>query len=124
MDEEIYICPACGYTDGTSIVPEHCPQCLSSYHEVDEDDNACGGIFEPISIWIEETKRGRHKHIIQRCEFCGALQTSEITGYDNPVKLLSVAAKPIGNPPFPVERMEELTMLMGGQGSTEGYYEE
>jgi hypothetical protein len=27
---------------------------------------------------------------------------------------MSVALKPLGNPPFPLEKIEELTALMGG----------
>lgn len=29
---------------------------------------------------------------------------------------MSIAMKPIGNPPFPLERIEEMTMPMGGEG--------
>ena len=36
---------------------------------------------------------------------------------DNPMKLMSIALKPLALPPFPLERVEELTALMGGEGS-------
>jgi hypothetical protein len=31
---------------------------------------------------------------------------------DNPVKLMSIAMKPIANPPFPIERMQEISDLL------------
>ena len=33
------------------------------------------------------------------------------------MKLMSIAMKPVAFPPFPLERIEELTALMGGEGS-------
>ena len=33
------------------------------------------------------------------------------------MKLMSIAMRPLASPPFPIERMEELTRLMGGEGS-------
>ena len=39
---------------------------------------------------------------------------------DNPMKLMSIALKPLALPPFPLERVEELTALMGGEGSLKG----
>lgn len=36
---------------------------------------------------------------------------------DNPMKLMSIALRPLCRPPFPLERIEELTALMGGEGS-------
>ncbi len=35
---------------------------------------------------------------------------------DNPIKLMSIAMKPLCEPPFPLERIEEMTALMGGDG--------
>ena len=32
------------------------------------------------------------------------------------MKLMSIAMKPLCLPPFPIERIEELTALMGGDG--------
>ena len=39
-----------------------------------------------------------------------------IAADDNPMKLMSLAMKPISSPPFPLERIEEMTRLMGGDG--------
>ncbi len=35
------------------------------------------------------------------------------------MKLMSIAMKPVAFPPFPLKRIEELTALMGGEGSVE-----
>lgn len=40
---------------------------------------------------------------------------------DNPMKLMSIALKPLTQPPFPTDRIEELTDLMGGEGSLGAY---
>jgi hypothetical protein len=36
------------------------------------------------------------------------MSSNRIAADDNPVKLMSIAMKPIGNPPFPIERMSEI----------------
>mgnify|MGYP006961995999 CR=1 FL=1 len=48
---------------------------------------------------------------------CGTLHSNRVAADDNPMKLMSIAMKPLCEPPFPVERIEELTALMGGDGS-------
>ena len=35
---------------------------------------------------------------------------------DNPMKLMSIAMKPLCSPPFPLDYIEEMTALMGGDG--------
>ncbi|SCI64204.1 Uncharacterised protein [uncultured Butyricicoccus sp.] len=35
------------------------------------------------------------------------------------MKLMSIAMKPVAFPPFPLERIEKLTALMGGESSVE-----
>ena len=47
---------------------------------------------------------------------CGALRSNRTAADDSPVKLLSIALKPLALPPFPIERMEELSSLLGGGG--------
>jgi len=32
------------------------------------------------------------------------------------MKLMAIAMKPLSSPPFPLERIEEMTRLMGGAG--------
>ena len=102
---DTFTCRVCGRL----VVPEaagsghrnHCPNCLSSLH-VDEEpgDRAsdCGGVMR-----------------------CGKLSSNRTAADDNPMKLMSVALKPLAQPPFPLEHIQKLTDLMGGSGSMEGY---
>ncbi len=59
-----------------------------------------------------------------KCQFCGEMKTTRVTEYDNRIKLLSIAAKPLSSPPFPIEKMEELTRIMGGQEKIGGRHNE
>jgi len=69
--------------------------------------------MEAISVWV---RKGGEWAIIHRCGICGHLSSNRCAADDNPLKLMSVALKPLGNPPFPLERIEELTVLMAGAG--------
>ena len=115
-----YTCKVCG----RPVVPagagtdhrNHCPNCLSSLHvDVEPGDRAsdCGGIMEPIAVWVRN--RGEWA-IIHRCRRCGALSSNRIAADDNPMKLMSIAMKPVASPPFPLEHLEEMTELMAGDG--------
>ena len=55
--------------------------------------------------------------VVHRCRQCGKISANRIAADDNPMKLMSIAMKPLARPPFPVERIEEMTLLMGGAGS-------
>lgn len=117
-----YRCPVCRWTPAEHEPDgewEHCPCCLSAIHEVDEDGFECGGTLEPISIWV---KPSGEWEIIQRCRVCGALKSSPLSEDDSPIKALTVAAKALAQPPFPIEKLEELTKIMGGRGDVGGYY--
>lgn len=115
-----FTCKYCGRL----VVPEgagsnhrnHCPNCLHSQHlDVEPGDREadCGGLMEPVAVWV----RGKGEWaIIHRCRVCGTLSSNRIAADDNPMKLMSVAMKPLALPPFPLERIEELTKLMGGEG--------
>ena len=118
---ESFTCKVCGRL----VVPQgagrdhrnHCPNCLSSLHvDVEPGDRAsdCGGHMEPIAVWVR--KNGEWA-IIHRCKMCGAISSNRIAADDNPMKLMSIAMKPLTQPPFPIERIEEMTRLMGGEGS-------
>ena len=120
---DIFTCKVCG----RQVVPEgagsshrnHCPNCLSSLHvdiEPGDRESDCGGIMEPVSVWVR--KNGEWA-IIHRCRSCGSLSSTRVAADDNPMKLMSIALKPLTLPPFPLERIEELTALMGGEGSLE-----
>lgn len=97
----------------------HCPNCLSSMH-VDEEpgdrESDCGGIMEPIGVWVR--KNGEWA-ILHRCRRCGKISSNRVAADDNPMKLMSIALKPLTSPPFPLDRIEEMTLLMGGDGCME-----
>lgn len=97
----------------------HCPNCLSSMH-VDEEpgdrESDCGGIMEPIGVWVR--KNGEWA-ILHRCRRCGKISSNRVAADDNPMKLMSIALKPLTSPPFPLDRIEEMTLLMGGDGCIE-----
>ena len=88
----------------------------SSLH-VDEEpgDRAsdCGGIMEPVAVWV---RKGDEWAIIHRCKCCGKLSSNRVAADDNPMKLMSIAMKPLCAPPFPLDYIEEMTALMGGDG--------
>lgn len=119
-NHEIFTCKVCG----REVIPDgagtdhrnHCPNCLSSLH-VDEEpgDRAsdCGGIMEPVSVWVRKSGEWA---IVHRCKRCGAFSSNRIAADDNPMKLMSIAMKPLTAPPFPLERIQEMTDLMGGEG--------
>ena len=73
----------------------------------------CGGIMEPVAVWV---RRGGEWAIIHRCKRCGALSSNRVAADDNPMKLMSIAMRPLCEPPFPLERIEEMTALMAGDG--------
>ena len=54
--------------------------------------------------------------IIHRCKMCGSFSSNRIAADDNPIKLMSIAMKPISMPPFPIEKIVEMTKMMGGEG--------
>lgn len=94
----------------------HCPNCLASLH-LDEEpgDRAsdCGGIMDAVGVWVR--KNGEWA-VIHRCRRCGKLSSNRVAADDNPMKLMSIALKPLCSPPFPLEKIEEMTALMGGDG--------
>ena len=120
---EIFTCKFCGH----EVLPEgagskhrnHCPYCLSSKHlDIEPGDRAsdCRGIMEPIAVWVRKNDEWA---IIHRCRICGTLSSNRIAADDNPIKLMSIAMKPVSLPPFPLEKIEEMTKLMGGEGTLE-----
>lgn len=69
--------------------------------------------MEPVAVWV---RRGGEWAIIHRCKRCGALSSNRVAADDNPMKLMSIAMRPLCEPPFPLERIEEMTALMAGDG--------
>lgn len=120
---EIFTCKVCGRpvvsAGAGSGHRNHCPNCLNSLHvDIEPGDRAsdCGGHMEPVAVWVR--KNGEWA-IIHRCRICGIFHSNRVAADDNPIKLMSIAMKPLAAPPFPVERIEEMTRLMGGDGSLE-----
>ena len=72
----------------------------------------CGSVMEAIAVWV---RRGGEWAIIHRCRRCGALSSNRVAADDNPMKLMSIAMRPLCEPPFPLEGIEEMTRLMGGE---------
>ena len=90
----------------------HCPRCLHSVHRdgVPGDRAAgCGGVMEPVGVWV---RRGGEWALIHRCRACGVLHSNRVAADDDPVKLMSLAVRPLAQPPFPLEHLER--MLSGG----------
>ena len=117
-------CPGCGWTPSINENEnhqDHCPNCLCSLHQETAEGLMCGGIMEPVSVWVRDDDQWE---IIQRCRLCGEIESAPLAAHDNPIKVLSIASKPLSSPPFPIEKMEELTKRMGGQGSIGGYENE
>lgn len=121
--KEIFVCKFCG----RQVIPNgagsehrnHCPNCLTSLHlDIEPGDRAsdCGGFMEPVAVWIRKNDEWT---IIHRCRQCGKMSSNRIAADDNPMKLMSIAMKPLATPPFPLERIMEMTKLMGGNGSME-----
>ena len=120
--EESFTCQVCGHLvspEGAGTAHRnHCPYCLSSKHldtEPGDRAAACGGTMEPIAVWV---RKGGEWALIHRCRVCGALSSNRIADDDNPVKLLSLAMKPVSSPPFPLERIAELTELLAREKKT------
>lgn len=118
---ESFTCRVCGRLvtpDGAGTDHRnHCPNCLSSVHldiEPGDREADCGGVMEPVGVWV---RKGGEWAVIHRCRICGMLSSNRIAADDNPMKLMSIAMRPLTAPPFPLERLEELTALMGGEGS-------
>lgn len=117
---ETFTCKNCG----REVVPtgagtshrNHCPNCLCSVHLDNEPGDRqadCGGLMEPITVWI---KKNGEWSIVHRCRICGTLNSNRIAADDNPMKLMSLAMKPLSFPPFPLDKIREMTALMGGEG--------
>ena len=116
--ETSFVCKVCGRTvfpsGAGSGHRNHCPWCLSSLHldrEPGDRDAACGGVMEPVAVWV---RKGGEWAVIHRCRLCGTLHSNRVAADDNPMKLLSIAMKPVASPPFPLDHIGEMTKLTGG----------
>jgi len=83
----------------------HCPLCLWSVHVDDRPGDrsaGCGGGMEPIAIWVRP--HGEWS-LVHRCGTCHAVRVNRVAGDDSEYALLSLAARPMAQPPFPVTRL-------------------
>ena len=59
--------------------------------------------MEPIALWV---RHGNEWALVQRCTKCGVIRTNRIAGDDNELLLVSMAVRPLANPPFPLETLD------------------
>jgi len=109
-EERPFTCRACGCL----VTPEgggthhrnHCPKCLHSVHlDNQPGDRAagCGGDMEPVGVWV---RKGGEWAIIHRCRRCGVFHSNRVAADDDPIQLMSLAVRPLAQPPFPLEHLE------------------
>ncbi|MBS1715545.1 MAG: RNHCP domain-containing protein [Armatimonadetes bacterium] len=106
---EAFTCRNCGlYVPCFGFGTEHrnhCPNCLCCVHldvEPGDRDADCGALMEPIAVWV---RKGGEWAVIHRCRKCGSLSSNRTASDDNPTLLMSLAVKPLAQPPFPLERL-------------------
>lgn len=113
--QNTYKCTVCGFTANINEKEyDHCPKCLSKRHETDFDGYECGKIMEPVAVWVKPSDEWE---IVYRCKVCGEMESAPVKRDDNYLKLMSIVAKPLAQPPFPIEKIEELAEITGGSGS-------
>lgn len=109
-EQHPFTCRTCGHL----VTPEgggtqhrnHCPKCLHSVHLDDQPGDrasGCGGDMEPAGVWV---RRGGEWAIIHRCRRCGVFHSNRVAADDDPIQLMSLAVRPLAQPPFPLERLE------------------
>ena len=117
--EAYFVCQACGAVIAQeragSRHRNHCPKCLASLH-LDEQpgDRAslCKGVMDAIGVWV---RKDGEWAILHRCRKCGAIHSNRIAADDNPIKLVSIALKPLASPPFPLELLEQMAAIENNQ---------
>jgi DNA-directed RNA polymerase subunit RPC12/RpoP len=73
----------------------HCPHCLYSLHVdicVGDRRSGCGGLMEPIAIWV---RADGESSLIHRCERCGKVNSNRITGDDDDAMVKELARRPL-----------------------------
>lgn len=114
---ETFTCQNCGQT----VVPEgagskhrnHCPNCLCSVHvdnEPGDRASLCHGTMDPISVWV---RKGGEWALIHKCRLCGGISSNRVAADDNPLLLMSIAVRPLANPPFPLSQLQEAIRQAG-----------
>ena len=83
----------------------HCPWCLWSVHlDIRPGDrrSSCRDLMEPIAVAVA---RGGEWLIVHRCGRCKVIRVNRIGGDDSELVLMSLAARPLAQPPFPLDRL-------------------
>jgi ribosome biogenesis GTPase len=81
----------------------HCSNCLWSRHldNFPGDRKAeCGSAMAPIAVFVGN---GGEWMLIHRCQACNVLHENRIAGDDNLMVLMSLAARPLAQPPVPLD---------------------
>ena len=106
-----FTCVHCGTTVPASAAGtenrNHCPRCLWSRHvDVAPGDRRSGCLapMEPITVW---RRAGGEWSLLHRCSVCGTIRANRIAGDDNEMLLLSIAARALAQPPFPLSGLDE-----------------
>lgn len=109
---EGFVCKVCGESvealNFGGKHRNHCPNCLHSVHLDNlpgDRQSDCSGVMEPIGVLSKDGDWS----IVHRCKRCGEIHVNRIAHDDNLLKLVSLAVKPISNPPFPLEYLKKMT---------------
>jgi hypothetical protein len=74
--------------------------------------SGCRGEMKAISVYVQP--KSREWSIIHQCTRCRTLKINRIAGDDNEMMLLTLAAEPIMNLPFPasdaISRLREVSL--------------
>ena len=62
--------------------------------------------MEPIAVWV---RRAGEWALVHRCRKCGALRVNRIAGDDNELALISLAIRPLAQPPFALDALHDAT---------------
>jgi hypothetical protein len=92
----------------------HCPRCLWSLHvdlRTGDRRSGCRGLMEPVAV---AARRDGEWALLHRCRDCGMLRLNRIAGDDHPLPLVSLAVRPLGSFPFPLEHLT--ARLHDGEG--------
>jgi len=107
VPDESFVCDRCSRgVQGTAAGTEHrnhCPWCLWSVHvDLRPGDRRSGrrGLMEPIAVWVRHNGEWA---VVHRCQRCQAVRTNRIAGDDNELALMSLAVRPLAQPPFPLD---------------------
>ena len=121
--DESFVCRVCGKTNMPSGAGSehrnHCSDCLSSAHldtEPGDRSSYCRAVMDPIAVWV---RKDGEWALIHRCRECGKLSSNRIAADDNPVLLMSIAVRPLAQPPFPM-RMLNKYLNAGNDNAREG----